>query len=286
MATRPTTRQRRRVRFQPSRIVLYAILGLVSLLIITPIVYAVLGGFRDNSQLLLAPVGLPNPWLTTNYENVLWSSPLFQDILNSTVIALLATSVVVTFAALAAFVFSRFDFRGREAMYTMFTLGLLFPVAVAIIPIFIMLRTFGLLDSPLGVALPEAAFGLPITIIILRPFFRGVPRELEDAASIDGCSKFGFFWRILLPMARPSLATVAVLAWVGSWNAFLLPLVVLNNDSGYTLPLGLNNFSSQYATDTASVLAFAAMSIVPALIIYAVAERHIVSGLTEGSVKG
>ena len=132
-------------------------------------------------------------------------------------------------AALAAFVFARFAFRGREVLYALFTLGLLFPVAVAILPLFIMLRNLGLLDNPLGVALPQAAFGLPLTIIILRPFFRSIPNELQDAAAIDGCGPFRFFWRILLPLSRPVLATVAVLAIVGSWNAFLLPLVVLTD---------------------------------------------------------
>ena len=117
-------------------------------------------------------------------------------------------------ASLAAFVFARIAFRGREALYTLFTLGLLFPSAVAILPLYILVRELGLSGNPLGVALPQAAFGLPLTIVILRPFFRSIPAELEDAARIDGCSTFGFFWRVLLPLARPALATVTVLAIV------------------------------------------------------------------------
>ena len=151
--------------------------------------------------------------------------------------------------ALAAFVFARFAFPGREVLYTLFTLGLLFPVAVAILPIFIMVRNLGLLDNPLGVALPQAAFGLPMTIIILRPFFRSFPNELQDAAAIDGCGPFRFFWKILLPLSRPVLATVSVLAIVGCWNAFLLPLVVLTDADTWTLPLGVTNYSTQYTAD-------------------------------------
>ena len=109
---------------------------------------------------------------------------------------------------------------------------------MAILPLFILVRDLGLLDNPLGIALPEAAFGLPLTIVILRPFFRSIPKELEDAAAIDGCGSFGFFWRILLPLSRPVLATVAVLAIVASWNQFLLPLVMLSDESNWTLPLG------------------------------------------------
>ena len=114
-------------------------------------------------------------------------------------------------------------------MYTLFVFGLLFPTAVAILPLYILVRELGLSGSLLGVALPQAAFGLPLSIVILRPFFRSIPVELEDAARIDGCGSFGFFWRVLLPLSRPALATVSVLAIVTTWNAFILPLVVLNS---------------------------------------------------------
>ena len=136
-------------------------------------------------------------------------------------------------------------------MYTLFVFGLLFPTAVAILPLYILVRQLGLTGNPLGVALPQAAFALPLTIVILRPFFRSIPAELEDAARIDGCSSFGFFWRVLLPLARPALATVSVLAVVGTWNAFLLPLIILNGADQWTVPLGVMNFSTQYASDEA-----------------------------------
>ena len=113
-----------------------------------------------------------------------------------------------------------------------------------------------LLDNPLGVILPQAAFGLPVTIIILRGFFRTIPAEIEEAATLDGCTPFGFFWRILLPMARPALATVSVLAIVASWNNFMLPLVVFNDPTWWTLPVGVQQFQGQYAADTARILAY------------------------------
>jgi raffinose/stachyose/melibiose transport system permease protein len=277
---------RRTLRRAGTRTVLYVPAGLVALFILLPVVYAVLGGFRDTGQLAENPVGLPSPWVFGNYGEVLGSSSFWRQVWNSTLIAVVSTLFTVPLAALAAFVFARFAFRGRELLYTIFTLGLLFPVAVAILPIFLMVRDLGLLDNPLGVALPQAAFGLPMTIIILRPFFHSVPRELEDAAAIDGCGPFRFFWRIMLPLSRPVLATVSVLAIVGSWNAFLLPLVVLTESEGWTLPLGVTNYSTQYTTDTARVLAFTTLSMVPALVFYAFAERHLVRGLTSGAVKG
>jgi raffinose/stachyose/melibiose transport system permease protein len=246
----------------------------------------VLGGFRDAPQLAADPVGLPNPWVWTNYTDSLTSASFWVQLRNSIVVAGLTTAVVVLFAALAAFVIARREFPGREVAYTAFTLGLLFPVTVAILPLLILVRDLGLLDNPLGLALPEAAFALPLTIIILRPFFRNVPKELEDAAAIDGCGSLGFFFRILLPLSRPVLVTVAVLALVSSWNQFLLPLVMLSDAENWTLPLGVTNFSTQYTTDTARILAYTTLALVPALAFYVVAERQLVGGLTAGSVKG
>ena len=293
MATADTTIPRRRpgatgrrVRRIGARTLLYVVAWIAAIATLVPILYAILGGFRDTGQLSTNPVALPDPWVFSNYTGILQSSTFWHQVWNSTLIALVSTALTVPVAALAAFVFARFAFRGREVFYTIFTLGLLFPVAIAILLIFIMVRNLGLLDNPLGVALPQAAFGLPITIIILRPFFHSIPSDLQDAAAIDGCGPFRFFVRILLPLSRPVLATVSVLAIVGSWNAFLLPLVVLTDSGGWTLPLGVTNYSQQYTTDTAKVLAFTTLSMVPALIFYAFAERQLIKGLTTGAVKG
>ncbi len=258
----------------------------VAAIIVVPIVFAVLGGFRDAPQLAADPVALPDPWVWTNYTDSLLSASFWIQLRNSAVVAAISTIMVVLFAALAAFVLARREFPGREVAYTVFTLGLLFPATVAILPLLILVRDLGLLDNPLGLALPEAAFGLPLTIIILRPFFRSIPKELEDAAAIDGCGSFGFFFRILLPLARPALVTVAVLAIVSSWNQFLLPLVMLSDAENWTLPLGVTNFSTQYTTDTARILAYTTLALIPALAFYLVAERQLVGGLTAGSVKG
>jgi raffinose/stachyose/melibiose transport system permease protein len=262
----------------------------VAAAILVPIVYAVLGGFKDNGQLAANPLSLiPDPWVFDNYADVLWgaNAPEFWgELFNSVIVAMIAVGVTVGCASAAAFVFARMRFRGREAMYTLFVFGLLFPTAVAILPLYVLIRQVGLSGSLLGVALPQAAFGLPLSIVILRPFFRSIPTELEDAARMDGCGSFGFFWRVLLPLSRPAIATVTVLAIVTTWNAFILPLVVLNSADQWTLPLGVMNFATTYSSDAARTLAFTVVSLIPALIFYLIAERHIVGGLTSGSVKG
>jgi raffinose/stachyose/melibiose transport system permease protein len=187
---------------------------------------------------------------------------------------------------MAAFVFARYVFKGRELFYTLFAIGLMFPFAVAVLPLFILLRSFGLLDNPLAVILPQAGFGLPMTIIILRGFFRTIPAEVEEAATMDGCGKFRFFWRILLPMARPALGTVSVLAIVTSWNNFFLPLLVFTDPKWQTIPVGVQQYQGQYSSDYALILAYIVLAMVPALAFYSVAERQLIGGITAGATKG
>jgi raffinose/stachyose/melibiose transport system permease protein len=257
----------------------------LSAVVLVPIAYVVLSGFRTTGQLAAKPVGMPHPWVIHNYASVITSSAFWRQIGNSVIVATIATVLVVGVSALAAYPLSRMRFRGREAIYTFFTFGLLFPVAVAALPLYLLLRQLGLLESLLGVALPEAAFGIPITIIILRPFMRAIPVELEDAAAMDGCGKLGFFWRILLPLSRPALVTVIVLSVVTSWNNYILPFLVLNDPNHWTLPLGVASYSGVHSADTAGILAFTTLSIVPALLFFMAAERRIVGGLS-GAVKG
>jgi raffinose/stachyose/melibiose transport system permease protein len=268
------------------RIVLYAIAIVVMAVIVVPLGFSVLGGFRSNNQLVTDPVGLPDPWVFDNYRTLLQSGEFWRQVWNSTLIALLTTAVVLPAASLAAFVIARYEFRFRELFYGLFTLGLLFPIAVAILPLFIVLRQAGLLSNPLGVALPQAAFGLPVAIVVMRPFFKAIPQSLQDAARIDGCGPLRFYWHIMLPLSRPVLSTIAVITIVGSWNAFFLPLLVLIDPNQHTLPIGVNNISTQFSTDYSVVLAYTTLSMIPALAFYALAERQIIGGLTSGAVKG
>lgn len=267
------------------RAVVYFVALIVSLIIVIPVMYAVFGGFRTNRQLIESPAGMPDPWVWSNYTAILQNETFWRNVFNSVLIALLTVGIVLPAASLAAFVTARYTFRGREWVFGLFTLGLLFPVAVAIIPLFVVLREIHLLSNPLGVALPQAAFALPLSIVIMRPFLRAIPAELQDAAEMDGCGPWRFYWSVVLPLSRPVMSTVAVITLVASWNAFLLPLLVLVEPSWHTLPIGVNNISTQYTTDFALVLAYTVLSMVPALIFYAVAERQIVGGLTAGAVK-
>jgi raffinose/stachyose/melibiose transport system permease protein len=267
-------------------LVQYLVACFFAVVVLFPLVTAVINGFKSNPDLMLRPFGLPSAWLWENYASVLESSAFWRQLLNSTLVMAATAIGVVVLASMPAYVFSRMTFRGREVLFNFFTLGLLFPIAVAILPLYITLRQANLVDSLWGVILPQVAFGLPGNILILRGFFASIPRELDEAAAIDGCSSAGFFVRVLLPLMRPALAAVVVLTMVGSWNGFFLPLLVLNSEQLYTLPLGIQQFQGQFGTDWAKVLAFVSLALVPTIGFYLLAERQIVAGLTAGAVKG
>lgn len=288
----PTTREPsgrgrtgRRASFGGGNPVVYAIALAVAALTLGPVLYGVLGGFRTNAQIAQDPAGLPSPWVLDNYVGVLTGASFWQYALNSTAIAVLTTAVTVVFGVMAAYPLARYQFKGRETLFMVFVVGLLFPATVAIVPLFILItQNLQLGNTWMGVALPQAAFALPVTVVILRPFLAAIPKELEEAAQLDGTSRIGFFWRILLPLSGPGMVTVGVLAFVGSWNAYLLPLLLLQSDMK-TLPLGVADFSSEHASDTAGVFAFTTLAMIPALVFFLAMQRRIVGGLT-GAVKG
>jgi raffinose/stachyose/melibiose transport system permease protein len=192
---------------------------------------------------------------------------------------------VVMLALMVSFAIARFRFRGRGVLYGLFAAGMMFPVTVAITPLFIEMRNIGLQNSLLGIVICEIAFGLPQAVVILVPFLETIPQSIQEAAEIDGCSPLGFFWRMIVPLSWPGVATVGILQFIGSWNNYMLPLYLLNDSSRYTLPLGVQMFSSQHSVDTAQVLAFTSLSMLPALIFFTIFQKRIVGGLT-GAVKG
>ena len=274
-------RTRRVARLSGTYLVFLAVLGIT----LVPILYLIVGGFRTTAQINASANGLPHPWVWRNYRSVLTSSLFWQPLANSAIIAIVVTALAVGLGAMTAYALSRYTFRGREVWYTLFAAGLLFPVNAAALPLYLLLQRIGMLDSLLGVAIPEAAFSLPLTIVILRPFMRAIPGELEDAAIVDGATRLRFFLRILVPLSRPALITVGIVAFITSWNAYLLPLVVFTTQAHFTLPLGVANFQSTYSQDTARVFAYTAISMVPAIGVFLFAQRKLVGGLV-GAIKG
>lgn len=275
----------RKYRFDWGQPFVYLVALVVVAVTIAPVVFVVLNSFRSTAQINSDPGGLPDPWVTTNFSSVLSNPSFWTQLWNSTLVAVATTTGVVVLGILAAFVIARYDFFGRKFLFALFTAGLLFPLTVAVLPLFTMLRTMGLLGNLLAVIMPQVGFALPTTIIIMVPFLRAIPSELEEAATIDGATRPQFFRRILMPLSWPGMVTVGVLAFVGSWNAYLLPLLLLGNPAMSTLPVGVQYFSTAYSQNTAAVLAFTSLAMLPALIFFTFAQRRIVSGL-QGAVKG
>ncbi|UJP40636.1 carbohydrate ABC transporter permease [Cellulomonas palmilytica] len=263
----------------------YTVAVLLILVMLAPVAYVVIGGFRTNAQITTDPSGWPDPWQVGNYVDVLTGDVFWRQVLNSAFAAGATTIGVVVLGLMASFAIARYRFVGRGGLYALFAAGLMFPMTVAITPLYILVRTLGLMNDLWGVILPQIGFALPTTVIILVPFLRAIPAELQEAAAIDGCSRLGFFWRMVLPLSLPGVITVGILAFIGSWNSYLLPLFILNDSDSFTLPLGVQAFSSEYSVDTAKVLAFTSLAMLPALLFFSLFERRIVGGLT-GAVKG
>ena len=282
--TPPTAPFRKKRRSWTGPAVYFFALVLVGVLLV-PVAFIILGGFRTNSEITVDPSGFPVNWQLGNYLEVLGGTVFWQQVGNSVIAAVVTTFFVVALGLMASFVLARYSFKGRGVMYALFAAGLMFPLAVAITPLYILVRAFGLTNTLGGVIVPQIAFALPITIIILVPFLQAIPNELQEAAEIDGCSRIGFFWRMVIPLSKAGVVTVGILAFIASWNSYILPLFILNNDTAYTLPLGVQAFASRYSVDTARVLAFTSLSMIPALVFFSLFERRIVGGLT-GAVKG
>lgn len=277
---------KRLFKFNTPRLFQYIALSIVTLIVIVPIVILIFGSLKPNGMMYSHPYNIPNPVYWQNYIQIITGSTFWILLRNSLIVVLATTAGVLLICSLAAFVFARMQFKGQNLVYNFLTLGLMFPITVAIMPVYLVIREMHLTNSLLAVILVQTAFGLAGNIVILNGFFRAIPSELQDAAYIDGCTAFDFFWRILLPLARPALSAVAALTMIISWNDLLTPLVLVDRDTLWTLPLGTMQFQGQYGQDIALVAAFVALSALPMVLFYLFAERQIVAGLTAGALKG
>jgi len=282
--TRSTSTARHRFDAAPLYKALF--LTLVAAFVAVPLLATVLGGFKSLGELRTNPFGLPQSWEWENYWGILSSQRYWVLLRNSLIIASLSTFLTLTVASMAGFVFAHLKFFGSRMLADYLTVGLLFPAATAILPLFIKVRDLGLLDTYAGVVLPAAAFSLGAAILLFRNFFRQLPAELLDSALIDGATYLQFFARVVLPLSRPILATVGVISFVQAWNNYLLPLILLNSDAKYPWPLGIMVYQGEFSSDWQLVLAFVSLTIAPAIIVFLLAQRFIVAGLTAGAVKG
>ena len=261
-----------------------AVVAFLVLLSLFPLYFLVSTSLKTHGETLLAPLAPPMNGL--HFEN--WAT-VFPEVAramwNSTVICAITTVLVVVFVTPAAYVFCWHRFPGKQFFYAWAVTMISMPAILTFVPQFILIKNLGLLNDRWGMILIYTAGGMAMSLMLLRSFLTSIPNEMIESARIDGASELRILAQIVAPLAGPSLITVAVMNFSGVWNAFMLPLLVLIDKAQYTLPLGVNDISTAYSTDYARVLAYTTLSMIPALIFYAFAERQIIGGLTAGAVK-
>jgi raffinose/stachyose/melibiose transport system permease protein len=261
-------------------------LMVIAAFIIVPFYTTALGGFKEIGELRVNPFGLPASWDPVRFVEILVGPTYFRSLWNSFFIAVATVVLSTLVASMTAFAFAHIRFFGSKLLMSYLLLGLLFPSATAILPLFIKMRDLGLLDKHLGIIIVQVAFSLSFSILLFHNFFKELPKELIDAARMDNCGYLRIYWYVTLPLSLPIIATVGVFNFVGSWNSFLLPLIALNTDANYTWPLGIMQFQGEFGSDWPRILAYLTLSIIPAIAFFLLAQRYIISGLTGGAVKG
>jgi len=280
----PATNQRR---IDPITIALWVSLLVAALFWLIPLLFIIFTSFKTRADLMQgSPFSLPKTFTFANYEAA-WKTGKFTVYgLNSLIISATKPPINMFIAALAAFALSRLRFRFQRGLFLFFVMGTMIPVQVALGPIFTMILNAGLLSTYLGILLPYIAFGLPYQIFLFHGFFKAIPRDLDEAAKIDGCSAFGLLFRIILPLSLPILGAVFILDFVATWNEFAIALVILSSSSSWTIPLGLTSFQGQFTTNYGALNAAIVLSILPVILVYLIFQRYFVAGLTTGAVKG
>jgi multiple sugar transport system permease protein len=267
------------------KILTYLLLSIVGATMILPLLWMLSTSLKEAGAVFaFPPQWIPKPLLWENYANAWKSMPFGRFYLNSVFVAVMVTAGQVITSSMAAYAFSRLNFPGRDNLFLGYLATMMIPGSVTMIPVFILIKQMGLIDTYTALILPGffSAFGT----FMLRQFFMGLPRELEEAAKIDGCSLFGIFWKIILPLSKPALATLTTLTFMGSWGNFMWPLIVTNSLEMKTLPIGLQSFQGQYSTDWTLLMAASIIVLLPVIVVFLVNQRFFVEGIQLGAVKG
>lgn len=265
------------------RVLLYFVLVVGAAIMVFPFVWTIITSISPEASLTVSPSLIPKDPSLSGYATLFATTPFAIVIANSLGLAIAATVLQMITGSTAAYAFSRLPFKGRTVVFGIYLATMMIPLQVLIVPLFSEVKAFGLLNSYVGVLLPSltTAFG----IFLLRQAINQVPRELDEAATLDGAGHFRIFWTIILPNIRPALATLIVFAFMGSWNNFLWPLVVISTPQLQTLPLALSNLQGQYTTQWDVVMAGSVVSILPMLALYIFAQKYIIQGVASSGIK-
>jgi putative chitobiose transport system permease protein len=270
----------------PKSIATYLLLGLIAIAMLTPMLWLVSTAFKGPTEDLFTfpPNLIPKQFTFDNFLNVWKNHPFGRYFFNSILVASLTVTLNLLFCSLAAYPLARMNFAGRDLIFAAVVATILIPFQIVMIPLFILIRNLGLVNTYLGMIFPSiaSAFG----IFLLRQAFQGVPKELEEAARIDGCNELGIWWNVMIPSVRPALVTLAIFVFIGAWSDFLWPLIITNRPEMYTLPLGVAKLTGTSDTDWRVIAAGAVLSIAPILAFFVAMQQYIVPSEASSGVKG
>lgn len=264
----------------------YIILVLFAVLCLFPLVWLFFSSFKTNTELFENPWGLPGALRLDNYVQAIQEGHILRYFANSSIIAFTAVLVAVILSSMVAFAIMRMDWKLSKLTLNIFLLGMMIPVYAMIVPLFTMFTKVGLLNTHAAVILPHIAISFPMAIFILTGFMGSVPRELEEAAVIDGCNIYQIFFKVIVPISKSSMVTVAVVNFINIWNDLLLPQIFLTDAAKMTLPVGLTEFQGQYATNYVVEIAAVVITVIPSVIVYILLHKNIMEGMVAGAVKG
>ncbi|WP_318842892.1 carbohydrate ABC transporter permease [Myceligenerans pegani] len=258
-----------------------------AVLVVVPFLWVFVSSFKTTSEILASPFSLPADPSLDNYVNAWTDAGIGRYFLNTIVVVGCALFLVMLLGALTAYVLARFRFPGNKVIYNLMLAGLTFPVFLAIVPLFFVLRNAGLLNTLPGLIVTYVAFAFPFTVFFLYSFFRSLPHEVSEAAQVDGAGEWRTFFQIMLPMARPGMASVAIFNFLGLWNQFLLPVALNTETDNYVLTQGMAQFASQagYAVDFGALYAGVVMTVIPVLVVYVFFQRRLQGSVAQGTFR-
>ena len=265
----------------------HVVLIIWSIIVVVPMLWTLLSSFKTSREIFASPFRLPATPQFINYVHAWQQAGIGRAFINTVIVVAVSMALVMILGAMCSYVLARFRFFGRRAIYYLMLAGLTFPPFLAIVPLFYVLKNFGLLNTLPGLIITYVAFALPFTVFFLYSFFRTLPYEIAEAAAIDGAGEWRTFFLVMLPMARPGMASVAIFNFLGLWNQYLLPLALNTTRSNWVLAQAVASFASQagYRTDFGMLFAAVIITIVPVLIVYLIFQRQLQSSVTAGSLK-
>lgn len=266
-------------------LLMHLILILGSILTVVPFLYMISASFKTNSEIYSVPLTwIPKNFITDNYVRLVTELPFIRQYLNSVFLAVVETSLLVFFSSLGGYGFAKYEFWGKRPMFLFLLATMMIPSQLSLVPLFLIVNFFGWINTYWAIIIPGmiSAFG----IFFMRQVMVSIPNEVIDAARVDGASEFGIYWRIALPMAGAGVAVYATLAFLGSWNSFLWPLIVLRTPEMLTAPVAIASLVGLYKVEYGMIMAGATLSIIPVIILFLLGQKYFIAGILSGAIKG